>query len=104
MFYSQKETKAYTEALRELRAARDQLRLKAHLLSMDALGDVAQAIEAKIQSKLALLGRGVELNGSHRLEAAAKEIRELKEAVVDFARRHLSTNSSSSSSASRSER
>ncbi len=103
MFYSQKETKAYTEALRELRAARDQLRLKAHLLSMDAR-DQWQAIEAKIQSKLALLGRGVELNGSHRLEAAAKEIRELKEAVVDFARRHLSTNSSSSSSASRSER
>ena len=92
MFYAHKETKAYTEALRELRIARDNLRLKAHLLSMDAR-DQWEAIEAKIRSKLDLLGRGVELNGAHRLEASAREVRELKDAVAEFARRHLSSSS-----------
>jgi len=76
------------EALAELATARDEARLRAHLLSMDA----HKRWEA-LETELASLERKLTQTGEHATDTVLASARELAQVVVEFFKEHVQSGS-----------
>jgi hypothetical protein len=84
MAMSQETNKALNEAVEELNAAREAIRLKAHLFSLDAK-ESWKEIETQLQETQTALSDRSE----HAAEVAATAARDLARSVRKFVQKHL---------------